>query len=353
MEGNNIHVIQMGKMEQPSFIEHKRQDWVNAGKNNLLFDELIEVSTGYSSTHTSILRTKIDTISGTKIELTGTLINYTDKQLGELIDQLTADLETVGGCAIEVIRSKAGTILELNHIPIQYLRYQKADEKNQIYGMYYSRNWAYSRKYIPTYIPFYNKDSKDARSVYLIKKYWSGNPYTILPEYYPALNWIKIDNKISNFHYNNLANGLNPGLIISMNNGIPDDTIQQKIVDGLEAKYKDADNAGKLLVMFNKDKEHAPEITQLEGNQMHEMFLLLSEQVTQQILTAHRLTNPSLAGLATPGKLAGTTDLPNSWALFKENVILPSQTLLETGVNELLGTVGASIKITTKELLNS
>ena len=46
---------------------------------------------------------------------------------------------------------------------------------------------------------------------------------------------------------------------------------------GLDAKYKDADNAGKLLVMFNKDKEHAPDITQLEGNQMHEMFLLLSE----------------------------------------------------------------------------
>lgn len=350
MENNNIHVIKMGMMEQPSFTEHKRQNWVNAGKNNLLFDELIEVSTGYSSTHTSILRTKIDTISGTGIEITG---NIDEKATTELIDRLTGDLETVGGCAIEVLRSKAGTILELNHIPIQYLRYQKADERNNIEGMYYSRNWAYTRKYTPIFVPFYNSTSKEPRSIYLIKKYWSGNPYTILPEYYPALNWIKIDNKISNFHYNNLANGLNPGLVISMNNGIPDDTIQRKIVEALEDKYKDTDNAAKLIVMFNKDKEHSPEITQLEGNKMHEMFLLLAEQVTQQILTAHRLTNPSLAGLATPGKLAGTTDLPNSWALFKENVIIPSQTLLENGLNDILSAMNASIKITSKELLNN
>ena len=51
--------------------------------------------------------------------------------------------------------------------------------------------------------------------------YTPGNDVYPLPAYVAATNDIILDGKVSRFHVNNISNGLQPSLFISMKNGIP------------------------------------------------------------------------------------------------------------------------------------
>jgi len=343
-----VRIINLAEAEKPEFNEVRGQDWVTAGEDNKLFDNLIEYS-NYSSTHKSILTTKIDAVSGDEIIFEeGNFVNPGDS-LDELSDKIAADLEIVGAYAIEVIYSLAGTPAELNHIPIQRLRYQKEDESGKIKGLYYSKHWEDTRKYKPVFIPFYNpiNSKREKRQVLLVKKYWPGSPYEIVPSYYASLNYIKVDYEISLFHLNNIQTGFNPGLILSFNDrelySNPD--LIRKMSDKFEKKYKGS-KGSKLLMLFNKSAESKTEITQLEGSDHDKMFETLVESVSQQILTSHQLTNPQLAGIKTPGELGGGgNQLLQSYELFQNNVIRPDQRLVENGFNKILSQLNAKIKI--------
>jgi len=344
-----VRIINFSKTEQPVFLE-SRSEWVNAGADNMLFENLIEYS-NYSSTHKSILQTKIDAVSGDEVIIESGPEDFEPnptEPFSLLLDKLSSDLEIMGAYALEVIYSLNNKkIVELNHLPLQNMRYAKMDADGKIRGMYYSRDWTNIRKYKPIYIPMYNSEKPEARQVLLVKKYWPGNPYTILPSYYAALNYIKIDNEISQFHLSNLQGGMNPGLILSLNNGqFPDKEKADKMVKALEKKFGGSAKAGQMMVLFNKSKEEAADIKQLENNNLHDMFNVLIESVSQQILTAHQLTNPQLAGIKTPGELGGGgQQLLQSYELFYNLVINKDQKLLEDGLNKVLAMNGIEISI--------
>jgi len=349
-DGTQIRFVNLSRTEVPVYVESSRSDWIVAGEENEMFENLIKYSI-YSSTHQSILKTKIDAVSGDRIIFEEGDENFEPNQsetLDELADKLAADLEIVGAYAIEVILSVSkDRVAEMNHIPIQNLRYAKANSNGDIKGMYYSRDWTNTRKNKPVPIPFYNKYEKQTRSLFLKKKYWPGSDYLIMPSYYSSLKYIKIDNEISQFHLSSLQGGMNPGLILSLNNGqYQDPEKAEKMVKALEKKYKGSSNAGQMMILFNQSKEQAADIKQLEQSNLHEMFNILVNSVSQQILTAHQLTNPQLAGIKTPGELGGGgQQLLQSYELFYNNVILPDQKLLQNGLNKILKINGIEISI--------
>lgn len=352
---NIVHFIQLAKTEIPMFKESNGKDWVPAGEDNELFENLIKYST-YSSTHQSILQTKINLVSGDEfvIEKNQELTPNPNEDFNQFLDKLSADLEIIGAYAIEVIWSAdRKKIAEMNHIPFQYLRYKKSDSLNKIDGMFFCKNWKDVRKNKPIFIPFFDEKKPGGRQILVVKKYWPGTPYTILPSYYSSLNYIKIDYLISEFHYSNIQNGLNPGLILSFfGREYEDPDKAKKMVQAIEKKYGGTQNVGKLMVLFNRTKDEKVEVEQLQNNDVDKMFSILVENVSQQILTAHQLTNPQLAGIKTPGELGGGgLQLLQSNELFINNVILPDQKLLENGVNKLLKVNGYEGKIINNSVL--
>lgn len=333
---NNFYIINLAESTPPKFCE-TRKNYIPWGEDNQLPDKLIEYSNN-SATHHSILQTKIDGVSGDYIITNNK--NIKEKELLKFTDKLAADLEIVGAAAIEVIYSRnKEKIVEYNHIPIQNLRYAKMSNDEYIPSyMYYSRDWSNTRKNKPIPIKIYdeNNPAQEANEIILIKKYWAGNPYQILPSYYGAIDYIQIDKEISNFHLNNLRSGMSPGVIISFNDGIKDDEVKNQIVKGLQEKYSGTNQAGKLMVFFNKNKDNAVEVRQMEASDLGEMFTILTETTSQQILTSHQLTNPQLAGIKTPGELGGGgMQLLQAYELFFDNVIKPDQRLIEEGINTI------------------
>lgn len=310
-----------------------KDPWVH----NILFDELINLS-DKSATHKSILTTKINLVGGTDVSFDGVdIFPNSDESYHELIKKLTPDLEVFGACAILYMKMSDGITYNLSYIKLDDLRFSKKNEKGKIEGMYYSKHWNDTKKYKPIYIPFFIKNSTENQQLMLIKREWVGNDYDIKPSYFGALNYIKIDDEIGNFHLANIQSGLNPGLIVDFYNGQPSPAQAEQIINNFLAQYGGTKNTANVMFNFNNDKETKIDVKQLETSDLHNMFTVLTETTSQQILTAHQLTNPQLAGIKTPGELGGGgAQLLQSSELFYTNVIRPDQILIEDGINKLL-----------------
>lgn len=92
-----VSYIKMAKSIQPTFVENDRLDWIPAGENDKLFDELIEFS-NYDGMHHAILQTRTNLVSGSRIEFKGSEKPNANESWEELCDKLACDLEIVGAC---------------------------------------------------------------------------------------------------------------------------------------------------------------------------------------------------------------------------------------------------------------
>jgi len=354
-EKERMLVVNLSVQKKPEFIESKRLDWVKAGADNKFFDDLIDYS-NLSATHKAILQTKINGVAGGEIEYINGDDTFTpndQETLSELLIKAGGDLEIVGAAAIEVIWSKnRKTITEYNHIPMQNLRFEKADDFNHIAGMYYSRDWSNYRQNKPVFIPFYSEKNKTDRQVLLIRKYWAGSPYNIIPSYIGGFNYVKTDFEISKFNLNSIEKGLAPSIIISFNDGKPDPKQADAMNEMIKEKFTGSEGE-KLLVLFNDNPDKAAVITELDGSKMADMYTNLSTETSQQILTAHQLTSPALAGIRVPGSLGTGNELLQASELFQKNVINPDQKLLIDKMNKILAVNGVEIKMLSSDALVS
>jgi hypothetical protein len=152
--------------------------------------------------------------------------------------------------------------------------------------------------------------------------------------YYPVPDWsagqraIEIDIEAKNFHMNNLRKGMVPSLWINYNNGIPGEEEQRILVRALEEQYGGTDNAGQAIISFNESKEQSPEITQIPRNDNDNYYQSLNDDITRNILSAHRVSSAELFGIATAGKLGGSDEITQHSEYFRKMVILPYQNCL-------------------------
>jgi hypothetical protein len=152
--------------------------------------------------------------------------------------------------------------------------------------------------------------------------------------YYPVPDWsagqraIEIDVESKNFHMNNLRSGMVPSLWINYNNGIPGEEEQKILVRALESQYSGTDNAGQAIISFNESKELSPEITQIPRNDNDSYYQTLNDDITRNILSAHRVSSAELFGIATTGKLGGGNEIVEHSEYFRKMVIMPYQNCL-------------------------
>ena len=76
----------------------------------------------------------------------------------------------------------------------------------------------------------------------------------------------------------------------------------------------------------------------------------LNEQVTQELIIGHRISNPLLVGVKTPGELGGTNQISESFLLYRSTYIEPNQKEIEKEFNYLLSLKGFANRIYLKEV---
>jgi DNA-binding MarR family transcriptional regulator len=328
----NLITINFSEYSQPKFIEKKNQDWVSYGEDNKYPYHLLSLL-NTSAKHNAIVNGKANFIVGkgivfedeTKQYLAEQSMNRSGESINDLLEKIAMDIETFGGCYLEVIYNPFGTAVSLYHID-----YSKVRSNMDNTFFYVSDDW--DKKQKPDNIEgisAFNENNKTGKQIIYMKEYRPAvNTYT-LPTYQGALNYIELDVAVSEFHLNAIHNGMMPSKLISFNNGVPTEEEQRHIERKMKEKFAGEKNAGKFLINFNNDPTKAPTILDLSASDLDKQFDLLNKTIQQEIFSGHRITSASLFGIATEGALGARNEMRTAYEIFQNTYVNGKQQFIE------------------------
>jgi hypothetical protein len=343
--------IAMSRIELPTLSETPGKDWISFGLDNNYVKVLTD-TLDTSSVHSAIIEAKAAGVAGDTIghnseavttEASAKFLKFInapnpDEDLHELVQKWAMDFEVYGAFCVEVIWAKNGKISEVNHIDPYAIRIGKPVD-GKVKSYWYSDDWTNYRKdaYKPVEIPAFDPENyKQGRQLLYVKAHRSGSKWYGVPKYIAALSWIKLDSELSKFHLANIQNGMASSLIINFRNGIPTTEEQDRIAWDIKNKYQGAANSGKVIITFSENADSAPEYTTLAQKDLDKAYIVLNDQLMQNILTAHRVTSPLLIGIKTAGQLGATKELEEAYKIWEKDVLSKSRTKLVKALNRLM-----------------
>ena len=340
---SNLIAINFSEYSQPKFTEKKNQDWVSYGEDNKFPFHLLSLL-NTSAKHNAIVNGKANYIAGGGIVfddeanqyLVEKPINRSKENINDILDKITLDIETFGGCYLEIIYNHFGDAVSLYHID-----YAKVRSNPDNTYFYISDDWAIKAK--PDNIEAisgFNPDNKVGKQLIYLKEYRPGvNTYT-LPTYQGALNYIELDVAVSEFHLNAIHNGMMPSKMLSFNNGIPTEEEQRKIERQVKDKFSGEKNAGKFIINFNNDPAKAPTVIDLSASDLDKQFDMLNKTIQQEIFSGHRITSASLFGISQEGALGARTEMRDAYEIFQNTYVTGKQQFIERWLGYILQLFG-------------
>ena len=326
---------------EENLIINTRTPWVFFGVANLAPQELIRLY-NTSPTHRAAITSKWYGTRGESISLklgdSNRLLmaNSLGSSIYDLWDKACLDFILYGGFAINIVWRKDRDMgFDMYYMDFSKLRAEKSDFHDRIHNFYYSSDWAFPKKFIPRKLPAFDIQNEEPSQVFYYTTHSAGNNYYPTPSYWGSATAISTQIEIFNWHFNNIVNGLNPSLFVSLNNGVPPAEQREEIYNTMSNKFGGSNVSGKLFLTFSDGKEQAPEITPIQSNGSDKLWVELNSMVQEAILTAHQISSPELLGIMTPGKL-GVSDHLEAQDHFQHLVIKPLQTEIKAVFEKLL-----------------
>jgi len=330
LETQTAPIIQ--EVQGKEYIEYGTEEW-----RNLYPQFLIDLYYN-SSTHAAIINATAEMIAGEDlvvedkdtdldayVELKKFFRHANGKEtLHQVVKKLAFDFKLQGAYAIHIIWNTERTkIVEVYHVPVERVRAGIPNNLGQIDTYYISSNWANERENPPTEIAAFNTNDRTATSQLLYTGAYSPNMDCYhTPDYIAANNWALVDQRVAEFHLNNIENGFSGSYFISFANGVPTQEERFQIEQSLTDKFSGARNSGKFILTFSDDKTRTPEITPIAVSNASEQYLALQELLVQNILTGHRVTSPMLMGIKSDTGLGSNVDELNAAANFYLNTVV-------------------------------
>ena len=339
----SIGFVNLSTYTSPEVKEVKNKDWVEYGADNNYFQFLIDRYNGSATNNAAI--------NGISQAIYGKGLNATDAnkkpdQYAQMISmfgkdcvrKLSYDLKLMGQCAAQIIYSKdRKKIVKVEHFPIETLRAEKANEEGDVPAYYYFKDWTNIKlSDTPLRIPAFGMSKEDIEILY-IKPYKAGFYYYSPVDYQGGLQYCELEEEISNYHINNIMNGLAPSMLINFNNGTPNQEERQLLENKIASKFSGTSNAGKFILAFNDNAESKADITPVQLSDAHNQYQFLSTEATQKIMVAHRVVSPMLLGIKDNSGLGNNAEEIKTASLLMDNtVIRPFQELLIDSFDQIL-----------------
>lgn len=342
---DNILSINLETQTAPVVTEVRGKDYIEYGTEdygkNLYPQFLIDLYYN-SSTHAAIVNATAEMIAGEDlicneedynldayVRLKKFLRNANSKEsLHQVIKKIAFDFKLQGAYAIHCVWNRERTeIAELYHVPVERVRAGRPNELGQVDTYFISADWSNTRTHKPYPIAAFNVNDRTAGSQLLYTGAYSPNMDIYhTPDYIAGCNWALVDQRVAEFHLNNIENGFSGSYFISFANGIPTQEERFQIERSLTDKFVGAKNSGKFILTFSDDKTRTPEITPISVSDADKQYLALQELLVQNILTAHRVTSKTLMGIdSTNGFSSNTDELINASNFYINTVIRPFQ----------------------------
>jgi hypothetical protein len=338
-----IRVVNLSSYTTPKVKEVKNQDFVSYGDDNNYYQYLIDRYNG-SPTNNAAINGISQLIFGKGLDATDS--NRKPDQYAQMkslftddcVMKLVNDLKLLGQCAMQVIYNELHTeILLVEHFPVETLRAERANEDGDILGYYYYHNWTEYRKgdELDRYPAF--GTSKEGMEILFVKPYKTGFYYYSPVDYQGGLQYAELEEEISNYHLNNIMNGLAPSMLINFNNGVPDEEQRELIEQRIYEKFSGTSNAGKFILAFNDDSTQSASIEPVQLSDAHNQYQFLSDESMRKIMVAHRIVSPMLLGIKDNTGFGNNADeLKTASQLMDNTVIRPFQNLLIKSFDQIL-----------------
>ena len=353
-------VMGMPVHDVPQFEEVQGKSWITYGADDCYGDYLESLYLG-SSIHSAIVNgvgamiygkglgsTERDNSAGNKEQWLSlqTLLNSSDP---DLLKRLALDLKLYGQCYVNTIWNKSRTsIVKMKHLPVHTMRAGISDSEGKIDLWYYKPSWSkQNERSKPQVIRAFDMDDRtEASRVLQIKRYSPSFHYYGLPDSQGSNGYVELDIKVQSFHLNNISNSLMPSMMLSFSNGIPTDQERADIERKVNEKFSGSNNAGKLLITFNDGPDTAPKIEPIASNGSDDMYTYLSTEITNKVLTGHRITSPLLFGVSSNSSWGSNAqELNDSYSLFHNTVIEEFQEILLKGLSPVFEVNGISLDL--------
>ncbi len=354
---NDLRIVNLSSYTSPEIVEKSNKQWVAYGSDNNYFGYLIDRYNG-SPTNNAIINGISQMIYGKgldaldsnkKPEAYAKMITLFKK---DCVRKLCYDLKLMGQCSIQVIYSKdRKTIAQVEHIPVENLRAEKCNDKGEITGYYYSDDWSNVKPRTELKrIPAFGTSNESIEIIY-VKPYRAGYKYYSSPDYQGGLQYAELEEEISNYHLNNILNGLAPSMLINFNNGTPNAEERQNLENRIYSKFSGSSNAGKFILAFNDNAESQATIEPIQLSDAHNQYQFLSDESGKKIMVAHRVVSPMLLGIKDSTGLGNNADeLQTASVLMDNTVIRPFQHLLIDAFDSILAYNNISLKLYFKTL---
>ena len=342
-----IKALEFEAIDLPVFKEVRGKDWVSYGNSNDFPQKLIELYEG-SSIHHTCIQAKVDGTVGDGIAIVGKeFVNAEGETWNDILAKVALDYMIFGTYSLNILWNRAGDkIAEVYHLPVANVRSGKLNEQDRVEEYYYSSNWGNTRKYVPTAYPAFsitdNRGEK-ASQIYYCKKYTPGADVYGLPNYMGCLNECQLDMDISIFHASNIANGMFPGLFVTLTNGAASPEERQQMYRDLERTFSGSKNAGKMFLSFVDSPDRAPKVETIDPAQ-DDYYIILQDRITNSITTAHRITSNRLIGISDAAGFSNNAEeIKVAYAHFYSTVIEPIQQHLEKTLGLIAKNMGYNI----------
>lgn len=324
-QNKNYAVIKLSDAVKtyPTFRRNIR-GWINYDTDNLLPQRIIELN-NESAINKAVIENKVTYICGSGVnekEYYGTPNPNCDWDT--FVERLAKDYVTFGGFCFQAIRNEDGQSMSLYHTDFSKVRVGQTNEYGIYQNFYLSNDWKKTTgKYAPTEIIAYGSEEaqKGVPYLYYYKDYEPSLDYYPVPQYYSALNYIEADGLLGKFYRNSINNGFVPSTIITMPSNPGDDQKEQFQRD-IEDSYAGTNGANSIVVLWGESEEIKPVVTSYTASNNADLYNNVDEIIFQKIISAHRLTSPTLAGLSGSGNLSGNAnEIINSFILYNQTVI--------------------------------
>jgi len=279
------------------------------------------------------------------------MINFIDgkNSIQTFKEKALKDYELYGALVLEVIWSLDFTkIVKINKINPKNIRSGKYVD-GEIKEYFYSRDFTDRKEVVTPIAAFDINDKENYRQIMYLGKEMISNEYYYEPSYIGGVNWIFLEAQTGLFYKSLMENGFNPSMVVRFFRKPASFEERDEIVRGLKQSFGGIKNSGKAIVMFSDGKDLAPEVSPIEISNIDKQFTVIATQITEKVLTSHRVTTPELFGIAIPGQL-GSGDFPTQVEAFQRFVVQPSTNFIDEVINKLLKINGLDVDYKTKPI---
>ena len=353
---DNLHIVNLASYNRPQISEDKQREWVNYGDDNNYYQYLIDLYTNSTTNH-AIINGVVNMIYGKGLDA----LNNSKKPneyaamrsivSNDCLRKVCLDLKLLGEASFQVLYNDSN-VVKAEHFPRQTLRAEKCNEEGKIEAYYYAPDWSKVKPNDkPQRIASFGFGNGKEPEIKICKKYVSGYDYYCPVDYQGGLAYAELESEVADYLINDVQNNFSGTKVVNFNNGVPDAQQQLQIKNDVMRKLTGA-RGEKVVIAFNNNAESKTTVDDIPLNDAPAHYEYLSNECSNKLIVAHRVTSPLLLGIRTDSNGLGSNadEIKTAALLFDNITIKPYQDLLTDCIDDILAVNDISLKLYFKTL---